>query len=436
MTRIIFHHKRDHLPKSSNGIIPVQLYGIDGKKRSNIAFIGNPLNDPLRRLGLPISPVVFDFLTLALAITAADTFVERKFAADGWTREISIRIPLYKSDIWETQKITLEKTLHYLSGDLWEIEIVSGGVQPPKPYKGRYRLTNLRDLDCACLFSGGLDSGVGAIDLIEQGRSPLLVSHAYTGDRSHQDRIAKKLNGKFNCLQMNANPKNLLGNKNEGSMRTRSFNFLAFGSIGAYAVAKVNQLNDIELYMPENGLISLNAPLTPQRIGSLSTRTTHPYFISSMQEIFDSVGMRLRIINPYQFMTKGEIVGNCLNKRLLHEIVYDTVSCGKWKRKGKQCGKCVPCLIRRAALSKVGFTEDTGYLAQDLSMVLKDESKRDDLLSMMTAVTQLSKRPAGTWISDTGPLPLDMSLRTQYKNVFERGLREVEKYLNRKGLLM
>ncbi|MBL1477270.1 DNA-binding protein, partial [Klebsiella pneumoniae] len=77
--------------------------------------------------------------------------------------------------------------------------------------------------------------------------------------------------------------------------------------------------------------------------GSLSTRTTHPYFIGMIQELFNNLGFGVRLINPYQFMTKGQMVSNCKDSKMLSEIVDLTVSCSHWKRKNQQCGYCVPC---------------------------------------------------------------------------------------------
>ena len=60
-------------------------------------------------------------------------------------------------------------------------------------------------------------------------------------------------------------------------MRTRSLNFLAFAIVSAYALQEFVQ-EEIDVFVPENGVISINAPLTVRRVGTLSTRTTHPYF--------------------------------------------------------------------------------------------------------------------------------------------------------------
>src|SRR6266852_896439 len=45
------------------------------------------------------------------------------------------------------------------------------------------------------------------------------------------------------------------------------------------------------LYVPENGLIALNVPLDPLRLGSFSTRTTHPFYIARWNELLKMVGM-------------------------------------------------------------------------------------------------------------------------------------------------
>ncbi|MCZ7581789.1 MAG: hypothetical protein M5U21_13400 [Fimbriimonadaceae bacterium] len=54
----------------------------------------------------------------------------------------------------------------------------------------------------------------------------------------------------------------------------------------------------------------MNVPLTSLRIGSLSTRTTHPYFLRQIQSIWDAVGLNVEIQNPYQFRTKGELLAD------------------------------------------------------------------------------------------------------------------------------
>ena len=342
-----------------------------------------------------------DFMTIAMAVTAADTFVNRHKAADGWTRQISVSVPLCDPGPWHSVKSKLETALRFLSGDLWSVEIRGGGFEPPRPYSSRFRLLDLRGLDCVCLFSGGLDSAIGAIDLLSGGRRPLLVSHAYQGDQSHQNAVASHIKGHYERFSLNAYPQSA-GYQTDITMRTRSLNFLSFAAVGCDVVGQINELDQVDLIVPENGFISLNAPLTPRRIGSLSTRTTHPHFISAIQEIFIAVGIGAQISNPYQFKTKGEMIKSCTDKIALKSIIPETVSCSNWRRKRQQCGRCIPCLIRRAAMAVCGITEPP-YRYPDLNAVLRDENGRDDLYAAMAAISQLKNKPIGAWIADAAP---------------------------------
>lgn len=441
MTRVVVNHDYGKLPSLAKNVIPVQIYGIDGRRENNIATIGNSVIDKLKRFGVDLTPAAFDYLTLALAVTAADAFVQRKTAADGWSREIELKLSLYKPAPWIAQKNSIEKLLHFLSGDLWELKITDGGCPPPIPYsrRSRYHLINLEKLDCVCLFSGGVDSTVGALDLLSNSRKPLLVSHSYTHDKSLQDAIAGKLKGKgkFSRFPINAYPRppHSLKGSTDISTRTRSFNFFALGVIGGCALSKINKLKQVELFVPENGFISLNAPLTSRRIGSLSTKTTHPYYVQSVQSLFEATKINVTLINPYKFKTKGEMLKECADQKTLREVVQETVSCSNWKRKGKQCGRCVPCLIRRAAFASMGFCESNVYLYENLATVLKDKNNRDDLFALISAINRVSDKTVISWLLDSGPLSSNKEVRDEYKKIFIKGLNEVKTYLKDEGLI-
>ncbi|WP_315903403.1 Qat anti-phage system QueC-like protein QatC [Photorhabdus kleinii] len=428
MTQLVFHHDHRLLPPAGDSLLPVQLYGLSGQGRGDISIIGNPAIDRIKRLGVKIPAQVMDFLSIALAVTAADTFVQRESSEDGWTRQFSLRLPLHEPSRWIALKKELESALHFLSGDIWDFEFCNGGYAPPEPYSqhSKFHLIKLKDLDCVSLFSGGLDSAIGAIDLLAAGRAPLLVSHAYKGDKSRQDQIAEKLNGRYSRFEINADPHIYQGDT-EITMRTRSLNFLAFAAVGACAVQEVSQQEKVDLFVPENGFISLNAPLTPRRIGTLSTRTTHPHFITSVQKLFDAAGIPCQIINPYQFKTKGQMASQCLNKQLLSEVVESTVSCSHWKRPNQQCGVCVPCIIRRASLHAGGIDKDADYTFQSLAKVINEIDRRDDLMALRIAIAQKSTLKIGTWIAKSGPLPT--ATFNNFKQVFIDGLDEVESYL-------
>ena len=61
----------------------------------------------------------------------------------------------------------------------------------------------------------------------------------------------------------------------ESSTRSRSFLFIDFEIFALSGMGGVNVLQ-----VPENGLIALNVPLDTLRVGSHSTRTTHPFYMN------------------------------------------------------------------------------------------------------------------------------------------------------------
>ena len=432
MTQLVFHHDINQLNNLQNGTIPVHLYGM-GNKNLQIAHIGNMVLDRVRRLGIRLNNQVMDFLTIAMAVTAADTFVLRKDTANGWCRSFSITLPLCRPAIWQANKVHLEHILHFLSGDIWQFDFQENGQNPPQPYSqnDRTKLVDLRNKDCVCLFSGGLDSSIGAIDLLEQGHSPVLVSHSYKGDKSRQQAIIQQLNqngyiNQFSQFNAIAQPHLNNGRATEITMRTRSLNFLAFAIVSAYALQEFVQ-EEIDVFVPENGVISINAPLTVRRVGTLSTRTTHPYFIQEIQRLFTAVNIPFTLRNPYQFKTKGQMISECKNLPFLKQIIPDTVSCSHWKRKNQQCGICVPCLIRRASLHYAGITNDAQYEFNDIRQILINQDRRDDLFALISAIHQKNHRNINQWVLQSGPLPTQQL--NQFANVFRSGLDEVEQLL-------
>ncbi|PJG85799.1 Qat anti-phage system QueC-like protein QatC [Conservatibacter flavescens] len=438
MTQLVFHHDIEQLKHLSNGVLPIRLYGM-GDKNLQIAHIGNMVLDRVRRLGVELNNQVMDFLTIAMAVTAADTFVLRKDTANGWCRSFSITLPLCQPDIWHANKAHLEQILHFLSGDIWQFNFQEDGQLPPKPYKlnGRTKLVDLRNKDSVCLFSGGLDSAIGAIDLLEQGYSPVLVSHSYKGDKSHQQMIVEKFNqsryaNQFSQFNAIAQPHLNNGRTAEITMRTRSLNFLAFAIVSACALQEVVQ-KEIDIFVPENGVISINAPLTPRRLGTLSTRTTHPYFIQELQKLLTAVNIPFSLKNPYQFKTKGQMIAECKNLPLLQQIIPDTVSCSHWKRKNQQCGVCVPCLIRRASLYYAGITNDAEYEFNDIRKVLTNQDRKDDLFALISAIRRKNHSNMHQWVLQSGSLPIQQL--NQFADVFMNGLNEVEQLLIAKEIL-
>jgi hypothetical protein len=411
--------------------VPVCMYGAPVPGRG-IASIGHRVRAEVRRFGRRVPQEAYDFLTVALAVTAADTFVNRENAADGWARDIELLVRVGSPAPWSAVTPILEEALKFLSGDTWKIVIQPNGPQSP-PRQTRGRLVNMAGRDCVSLFSGGLDSAIGALDLLGSGRRPLLVSHSYKGDSSRQEDILRMLPDQPSRFAANATPH--AQGTYDITMRTRSLNFIAYGAVAASELAVRGTSQPLSLFVPENGQIALNPPLTMRRLGTLSTRTTHPHYLDLIQQVLDGLGIPAHIENPYALMTKGEMLKRHRNWAPFAGLAAHTVSCGKWKRRNQQCGRCVPCLIRRAAFHASNIVDATPYSSPDLGVVMANEHHRDDLLAMVLAVRKARVEPISPWVALSGPLPIERAERDALVDVVRRGMAEMEDYLGSLGLV-
>jgi hypothetical protein len=300
--------------------------------------------------------------------------------------------------LWDGVARELETALGFLTGDVWQIsfrksEVALFRLLPARRRRRRRLLIPRMGATAVCLFSGGLDSLIGAIDLLsaDEKEKVLLVGHYDTaGPASQQknlfDRIGREYprRAELSQTRVSHKPDAAL----ELTLRSRSLVFMAIGVYAARSFGK-----DVPLYAPENGLIAINVPLTPSRSGSCSTRTMHPFFLDKLGSVLRGLGFGNRIVNPLQFKTKGECVAECLNQSLLRSLVETSVSCSHgtrkqhWvRRQANNCGYCVPCIIRRAALHKAGLDDGRRYgidvCEEELPVDDKGESA-DDLRAVL-----------------------------------------------------
>ena len=119
------------------------------------------------------------------------------------------------------------------------------------------------------------------------------------------------------------------------------------------------------------------------------------------------------------------------SKQGFSQFATETVSCGKWKRRNQQCGRCVPCLIRRASFHAAGVADGTDYQYPDLAAVMIDEDGRDDLIAVQAALTR--RGSLERHVMNAGPLPTSASERKAYIDVAERGMNELRTYLVSEG---
>lgn len=402
--------------------------------------IGRALDD-LRALGLVPSELGVDFMVLAAHVHAADTRLSRASESqDGWTREIRLVVPVSDPARWSAASDVVRRALDFLTGDRWSIGFrarVKDFRQialplPPKLIDAPF--------DGVSLFSGGLDSLIGAIDRLDDRHTPLLVSHAAEGAVSKsQDECFKALKhaykgNSFERLRVWMSFESGLvdGVAAEHSTRGRSFLFFALGVCAGTALGK-----DFVLQVPENGLIALNVPLDPLRLGALSTRTTHPFHIARWNELLAALGVGGALYNPYWDKTKGEMVAACTNQALLDSISASSLSCSspakaRWQGLPQgHCGYCLPCLIRRASL----FGSDrTIYSLPNLKArkLNTNQAEGEQVRSFQIAIDRLAKRPelAPLLIHKPGSLRDVAGDVDALAGVYARGLAEVGRLLD------
>lgn len=402
------------------------LYGNSNQAR--VGSVGGSLLGKISRSGLSPNARAWDLLSIALGVVAADSAVIRSRSSDGWTRVIELSVSLIDPDSWAPQAAAIANALKFLTGDIWSLSFMSGNSMPPPP-----RRPVVPQEDSICLLSGGMDSLVGALDLSAQNQHPILVSQVSRGDKSCQRNFARQIGGGSRHLQLNhcANPPGAI----EHSQRSRSLIFIAYGVLAATSLDRHVRGEAIDLFIPENGFISMNVPLTPLRLGSLSTRTTHPFFLKSLQAVLDATDCRVNLTNPYQFKTKGEMLSGCRDQQMLLQNAFEATSCGRFSRMGYvHCGRCVPCLVRRAAVHMWGQPDGTTYRYSNLSIANSSHKNFDDVRAAAMAVEQVRRYGLDSWIG--GALNYaQIGDTTSYKAVIQRGLGELEGFLQFSGVL-
>lgn len=393
-----------------------------------------------RTLGNFLKTEAIDLLNFSLFSYFIDKLVERSKAFDSWTRSIKIIVPVYSVEKFNNLKSTFVELLSYLSGDHWEVEfyqrklttvekeenIINDVIEDVKP-----KFTKIS------MLSGGLDSYIGAIDLLEERKEfPLYVS-VYGGGNDvtpYQTKVKELLKEKYNLSDVNFisfHAKAL--HPVEQSTRSRSFVFFS------HAIALSTLTKNVDrIIIPENGFISLNVPLTNSRLGSSSTRTTHPYYMKMLNEIVKGLEISAELVNPYQFKTKGEMIVECNNREFLESTMHNTMSCShssnaRWTKSdmSSHCGYCVPCIIRRSSINYSGLSDRSIYRVENIKANKKymTDTVFENINSFKFAIDRFkTKKEHGFDIQIAGPIENNIQ---DYVGIYKRGMDEIIELFNR-----
>lgn len=379
----------------------------------------------------PVKNRNIDLVRIAAGVLAADRSASRSGSLSRWNqREISLTVDVLAVKPWNRVKGDLERLLGFLTGDVWSLAFRREQGAPEQI--GRVGI----DAQRVVLLSGGADSATGAllsaIELAARGEKHLLVSHWSSKNLSPlQTRVANEVERlapgstadhvKVYLARGRKSP----GGKAyglENSTRSRSLLFIALG----LAIASVNEL---PLWLPENGYASINPPLSKSRRGSLSTKTTHPKFIADLKEILDKVGAHSEVFNPYAGLTKGEMftqVAATIGEQEAEKYLSMTSSCSHTGARSYRigpdvaCGVCFGCVLRRASFTASALEDGTRYLEPKGKRQLDWVAGK----TVIPAMRDFLAEPFGEMDLARLQIPSDQSL-AEVERVIERGREEL-----------
>ncbi|MBO2537014.1 hypothetical protein [Rummeliibacillus suwonensis] len=259
-------------------------------------------------------------------------------------KKLSINIPVFQVEKWESLKKEIQDLALWVSGDKFKIGFIKNNLSFLDETSNNISF-NLANNRSVTLFSGGLDSLTGAYrnfnDCIE---SDYIGFINKSEEKTHQEVLKDfyfSIFGSNTDIYLIEKP---IKKKKHLTQATRSLLYLAL----AIAKAYYNHSNNVYLY--ENGILSLN----PTIHNRFTTKTTHPRTIFEYNRILKKLKINIQINHPFLFSTKGERI-NEMNENFKKAIRH-TFTCGsgrsnELRNHTGQCGICIPCLLRKISLS-------------------------------------------------------------------------------------
>src|SRR3954465_3280782 len=91
-----------HKFKGAKDALDIVLYGRADRPTRGSA--GAAIKDIIAKAGLSPSPRAWDFLSIALAVIAADLAGHRTKSPDGWTREFELQVSVADPKFWNLSR--------------------------------------------------------------------------------------------------------------------------------------------------------------------------------------------------------------------------------------------------------------------------------------------------------------------------------------------
>ena len=375
----------------------LELEHREGCREQNVNIKLNPFVTKVYKMNNRLK----DLLEIAGYIFAADRKTYRGKADDveyhSWGRAFKFYFNVRDYNFWKRPDVQelLEQALVFMSGDhSYKFNFNKAEADFPISIfdNERFEIHTPENLKVA-LFSGGVDSLSGAIEMLETSNSDVcLVSHqsGQPGTIMTQRIIFDELNrmypGRCSHYKYHSGLHGI--SSRDETQRTRSFLYCST----AFAIAKTYKQNGIYAY--ENGITSLNFAETQDLMNGRASRTTHPQTLAKLQALFSEIAEEdFHIDNPYLYKTKTDVVEVLKTHNKLN-ILDSSVSCSVTRNKehgNTHCGKCSQCVDRRFGVfaAEVEKFDNNGIYNFDF---LKDDLTEDEIKKILTDYIRLAQK--------------------------------------------
>jgi len=307
---------------------------------------------------------VQDLLEIAAYVFCADRLFSRgsrnNVEYHSWSRDFEYFIGVRDYDFWNSDQIRdlLSKSLEWMTGDKEHTFNFYPGHKTGKAglFDNEKYAINEKGVPRIVLFSGGLDSLAGTVELLNTCSDSLwLISHrsANPSTARTQLKLIEALQSRYTS-RINHRVLKCHFHKvraPEESQRTRAFLYCSM------AFAMASALKRKEFYLYENGVTALNFSKRGGMLNARASRTAHPKTIRLLQKLLSIVSeTTIEIKQPFAFKTKTEVVQVLKNHKQL-DLINSSVSCSRTFNKLGQathCGQCSQCIDRRFAAYAAG----------------------------------------------------------------------------------
>lgn len=305
--------------------------------------------------------IVLDLIDTFFSICYYDFYTKRNEESG---KTLNLTIPVNNFEKFNEIKFILNNLLKFMTnGENWNVTFSKCEIK--KKIQIPMQLSLPFSYNSIALLSGGLDALAGASQ--EKNNNTIFIT--YATNKIEKNKSINSYNNYISKYCLNSTHKiinkKVISKNTHLTQRTRTLIFLS----SCFIYADYYNIKEIKIY--ENGIMTLNPTFYFRR---KVTRTTHPKTIFYINEILRSLGLNFSIINPFNYLTKTEVLNLIPDE--WNNLIRQTKTCSKMPgTKAFQnfngsgichCGICAACILRQISIlnsSKNNF--DVQYIVPE-----------------------------------------------------------------------